>query len=1177
MDFVHLHLHTEYSLLDGACRLDGLFARLKDLGQTAAAITDHGVMYGVIDFYKKAKAAGIQPIIGCEVYVAPRGRSDKVHEYDSRYSHLILLCENNTGYQNLMKLVSAGFTEGFYTKPRVDRELLAQYHEGLIALSACLAGEVPQALLRGDEKEARQTALWYKNTFGADNYFLELQDHGIPAQRQINPSLIRLSRELEIPLAATNDVHYLTKEDAVLQKVLICIGTGKTIDEDNPLLFEQEEFYLKSAEEMAALFAAVPSAVENTVKIAARCRVELEFGQIKLPYFDIGDRDHAGYLRQLCYDGLRRIYGEHPDKALTDRLEYELSVIEKMGYTDYFLIVGDYVNYAKSQGIPVGPGRGSGAASLCAYCMGITGIDPIQYNLIFERFLNPERVSMPDFDIDFCYIRRQEVIDYVVRKYGADHVAQIVTFGTMAARAAVRDVGRALGKPYAFCDRIAKMIPHNLGMTIDRALAENPDFAKEYAANPETAELIDMARKAEGMPRHASTHAAGVVITDRPVDEYVPLAKNDDAVVTQYTMTALEELGLLKMDFLGLRNLTVLADTEKMIREHEPDFQLEKIPMDDAQTFRMMSDGYTDGVFQFESGGIRGVLQAFQPDRLEDLIAITSLYRPGPMESIPTYIHNRHHPQDIRYLTPQLQPILDVTYGCIVYQEQVMQIFRDLAGYSLGRADLVRRAMAKKKHAVLQAERTAFIYGEKGENGCVGCVGNGISEEAAATIFEQMSAFSSYAFNKAHAAAYVFIAYRTAYLKCHYAKAFMAALFTSVLDYAPKVSAYMAECARMGIQVLPPHVNFSRMGFSTEGQGIRFGLLAIKNLGAGVIDKLIAERKKSGKFNFFYDFCDRMYGREMNRRALESLIKAGCLDGLDANRNQMLSSVEPLLKELEEKHRNYAGGQLGLFDFMGQPQSMQAFRLPDLPPPTALERLAMEKEAAGMYLSGHPMQNIAPVPKKEGGVCAADITGEDAGIADNRRISLAAMIGTVRKKTTKNNDIMAFLTAEDLTGSVSVTLFPKIFSEYAYLLSPGEIVRIDGRVSVREDRENEILGERISKYHTILAGKGAAKSGQAPTQNWRGEVRADASAAGRPKQQDKHGLYLRVPSLESAEYRAAEQYLSARPGTIPLYLYCTDTGKKYLAPQGQWVSADDASVAELTRILGGGNVKWLRP
>lgn len=1150
MDFVHLHLHTEFSLLDGACRLDGLFSQVKALGQRAVAITDHGVMYGAVGFYKKAKQSGIKPIIGCEVYVAPRSRFDKTYGIDSEYNHLVLLCENEVGYKNLLKLVSKGFTEGFYSKPRVDRELLEKYHEGLIALSGCLAGEVSVKLTRNDYDGAKSAALWFDEIFGRDNYYLELQDHGIEEQKRINPQIVRISKETGIPLVATNDVHYLTKEDCLLQKVLICIQTNRKINEENPLAFEQNEFYLKSADEMAEIFSYIPQAVENTVKIADRCNYDFEFGHIKLPYFDIGERDHFEYFREKCYDGLRRLFGIDPPKDYVDRLEYELSVIDRMGYTDYYLIVSDYVNFAKSNDIPVGPGRGSGAASLAAYCIGITGIDPIKYNLLFERFLNPERISMPDFDIDFCYVRRQEVIDYVVEKYGSDHVAQIVTFGTMAARAAVRDVGRAMDIPYSTCDRIAKLIPHSFNMTITRALEESPELKEEYKSSPEIKNLIDMAMKAEGMPRHASTHAAGVVITDRAVDDYVPTAVNDDAVVTQYTMTDLEELGLLKMDFLGLRNLTVLSDAEKLIKQSYPDFSIEGIPFDDRETFDMMGEGNTDGVFQFESGGIRSVLHSMKPDKLEDLIAITSLYRPGPMDSIPKYISNHNHPEQITYLTPKLKPILEVTYGCIVYQEQVMQIFRDLAGYSLGRADLVRRAMAKKKHDVLQNERNAFVYGEDGENGCVGCAGNGISPAVANKIFDEMSAFSSYAFNKAHAAAYCIIAYRTAYLKCHYSREFMAALITSVLENSGKVAGYIDECNRLGIKVLPPNVNHSEAGFSVEGENIRFGLLAIRNFGMGIIEKLVSERRENGEFKSFYDFCDRLYGRELNRRALESLIKSGCLDGLGANRHQMMLAMDSLFGELEVRHKQVSTGQLGIFSLLGEDVD-DGFKMPQASPPTLAETLAMEKETMGMYLSGHPMEKIAPIPKKMGGVNISDIISDNSSLKDNTRVSFAAMVSSVRKKSTKSGDTMCFAMMEDMRSDVNVIFFPQSYARYSHLLSNGNILRIDGRVILREDRESEVICEAASVYNVTLEQR-------------------------KTKSNIKPGLYLKISSFESAEYSAAESILDKNRGDVPLYIYCTDSGKKFLAPKKKWVEAGEKMMDELYELMGKENVKLVR-
>ena len=809
MDFVHLHLHTEYSLLDGACRIEEICRAAKDLGQNAVAITDHGVMYGAIDFYKAAKKEGVKPIIGCEVYVAHSSRFNKDKNKDSGYNHLVLLCKNETGYKNLIKMVSLSFTEGFYFKPRIDKELLKNHSQGLIALSACLAGEIPSALMKGDYESAKEAVLWYKSVFGED-YYLELQNHGLEEQIKINPLIKQLSQETGVALVATNDVHYVKKQDAKMQKVLICIQTDKKLNEENPLAFSTDEFYLKPAEEMNSLFADTPCAIENTVKIAEKCNFDFELGHIKLPVFDIGDKNHFEFFREKCFEGLYKIKGENPPEEYVNRLNYELETINKMGYVDYYLIVQDFVNYAKNSNIPVGPGRGSGAGSLAAYCIGITGIDPIKYNLFFERFLNPERVSMPDFDIDFCYVNRQKVIDYVIKKYGSEKVAQIVTFGTMAARAAVRDVGRVMNIPYATCDRTAKLIPRTLGITIEKAIEETPDLKLLYNSDQEVKELLDMAKRVEGMPRHASTHAAGVVISDRAVWEYVPLALNDNSAVTQYTMTSLEELGLLKMDFLGLRNLTIIREAQNHIKKHQPNFHIDNIPLDDNETYKMMSEGFTDGIFQFESEGMKNVLRQFRPERIEDLTAILSLYRPGPMDSIPKYIHNRHNPKDIKYDTPLLKPILDVTYGCIVYQEQVMQIFRTLAGYSLGRADIVRRAMSKKKHDVMKNEKQAFIYGQKDENGniiCTGAVNNGVSEKAAEKIFDEMSAFSSYAFNKSHAAAYSFVSYQTAYLKCHYPKEYMSALMSAALDDSNKIAFYTAECNRLGLKVLPPHIN----------------------------------------------------------------------------------------------------------------------------------------------------------------------------------------------------------------------------------------------------------------------------------------------------------------------------------------------------------------------------------
>ena len=902
-NFTHLHLHTEYSLLDGACRIEGLMQRVKALGQTAVAITDHGVMYGCVDFYKAAKKAGVKPIIGCEVYVATRTRFDKVNRIDGS-NHLVLLCKNETGYKNLIKMVSAGFTEGFYNKPRVDHELLEEYHEGLICLSACLAGEIPQALLAGDYEKAKNLARYYEDLFGKGNYYIEIQDHRLDEQRTVLPLLVRLSRETGIPLVATNDAHYLEKEDSRMQHILICIQTNKTVNDDDVLEFGTDEFYVKSTDEMYELFSAWPEACENTNRIAEMCSFDFEFGVTKLPYFVAPDgMDNKEYFVKLCRDGLLRRYGADVPEDIRARLDYEISIIDRMGYINYYLIVFDFINYAKSQGIPVGPGRGSGAGSLAAYCVGITNIDPIKYNLLFERFLNPERVSMPDFDIDFCYERRQEVIDYVIRKYGADHVAQIVTFGTMAARAAIRDVGRVLDMPYGTVDGIAKLVPMEPKMTLTKALSISRELKARYDADPQVKELIDMSLKLEGMPRHASTHAAGVVITREAADEYVPLATNDGNPVTQFTMTTIEELGLLKMDFLGLRTLTVIDDAEKMIRKREPGFSMDAVPYDDQRVYAMLNAGETEGVFQMESGGMTQAVMGLQSKSLEDIIAIISLYRPGPMESIPTYIANRHNPGNVKYKTPQLEHILDVTNGCIVYQEQVMQICRELAGFSYGQADLVRRAMSKKKHDVMEKERQHFVHGntEPGHE-CAGCVANGISETVANAIFDDMSSFASYAFNKAHAAAYAVVAYQTAYLKRHYPREFMAALLTSVLDNTGKVIEYTAECQRMGIRVLPPDINASDAGFTVEGKDIRFGLLALKNVGRNLIATVVRERSGT-PYRSLYDFCKRLHGTEINRRAVESMIKSGAFDNLEAKRRSMMDGVEGILKSEAESGR----------------------------------------------------------------------------------------------------------------------------------------------------------------------------------------------------------------------------------------------------------------------------------
>lgn len=1143
MNFVHLHLHTQYSLLDGCCRINKLIDAVSARGQNAVAITDHGVMYGVVEFYKAAKEKGIKPIIGCEVYVAPRTRFDKQKALDSEYNHLVLLCENNEGYSNLIKMVSLSFTEGFYSKPRVDTELLKKYSGGLIALSACLAGKIPKLLTKNDYDAAKEACIEYREIFGKDNFFLELQDHNLELQKRINPMIVRLSDETGVPLVATNDVHYIEPEDSLMHKVLLCVQTGSKINEENPIEFKTDEFYLKSAEQMSKIFSYAPSAIENTAKIAERCNVTFEFGKIKLPFFDTGGVDHFEFFKDKCYNGLYRRYGKSPDQSIIKRLDYELSVIKSMGYVDYYLIVWDFVNYAKCHNIPVGPGRGSGAGSLAAYCIGITGIDPIKYDLIFERFLNPERVSMPDFDIDFCYVNRQKVIDYVIDKYGTDRVAQIVTFGTMAARAAVRDVGRALDIPYNICDKTAKLIPQAMGMTLERAIATSKELKNLYDTDEQIKGLIDMAMKLEGMPRHASTHAAGVVISDRPVSDYVPLAVNDESVVTQYTMTALDELGLLKMDFLGLRNLTVIADTERYVKEFEPEFSVDGIPNNDKETLAMMSKGLTDGVFQFESDGMKNVLRRFGPENIEDLIAIISLYRPGPMDSIPRYIHNRHNPKDVTYDTPLLEPILKVTYGCIVYQEQVMQICRTLAGYSFGRADIVRRAMAKKKKDVMAKEREAFIYGEKDNEGnivCEGAINRGISEETAKKIFDEMSAFSSYAFNKSHAAAYATVAYQTAYLKCHYPKEYFASLLTSVLDSADKVAQYTVECKRMGIRLLPPSVNESFENFTPVKGGIRFGLLAVKNLGRGVIDNLI-ENRKNEKYKSMYDFCLRNHSREFNRRALEGLIKSGAMDCLADNRRQMLFSMDRILELAESEKRSRGEGQMDIFGNLvsfKEPTLVETEELPET------ERLAFEKEATGLYLSGHPMDYYADFIRNRN---IPSIRSSLLKYSDGDRVMVAGVLASIKLKQLKNKSVMMHTTVEDVSGFLSVTVFSATYERFKDVLKEGNVVIIKGKLSEHEERETEIICESAEKIPDSVR-----------TEKKRGISR---------------GLYLRIPSVSDVRFNKAKEIISRYKGDIPVVVVCLDNGKRLAAKKELSVSNDKALIAELCTVLGEDNVK----
>ena len=1139
MSFVHLHVHTEYSLLDGVCRLNRLCSAAKERGQTALAITDHGNLFGAVDFYKAAKSAGIKPIIGCEVYVAARSRFDKVHGVDSDRHHLVLLCKNEIGYQNLIKMVSSAWVDGFYTKPRIDKELLEKHHEGLICLSACLAGEIPKLIERGEKIRAKEVALWYNKVFGEGNFYLEIQKHGIAEQTKVNDVLIQLSKDTGIPLVATNDVHYIDREDSKIQKILICIATNHTIDEENSLEFETDNFYLKTEEEMQNLFGYVSEALENTQKIADMCNFDFEFGNTKLPNFDVpSGQTHFDYLRNKCYLGLKERYGNNPDKLYIDRLEYELSVINNMGYVDYFLIVADFIGYARDHGIPVGPGRGSGAGSICAYCMGITNIDPIKYNLIFERFLNPERVSMPDIDVDFCYERRGEVIDYVINKYGADHVAQIVTFGTMAVRAALRDVGRAMGLSYATVDNVAKKIPRTLGMTIEKALVESEELKTLYESDESVKELVDNAKKVEGMPRHASTHAAGIVITDNPVSDYVPLARNDESVVTQFTMTTIEELGLLKMDFLGLRTLTVINDCVMMIQKKNPQFDIEKIPLDDKKAYSLFTSGQTDGVFQCESSGMRSVFMQLKPTNLEDIIAVISLYRPGPMDSIDTYIENRHNSKNIRYKTPMLKDILDVTYGCMVYQEQVMQIFRSLAGYSLGRADIVRRAMSKKKHKVLEDERTFF---------CDGCAKNGISQSIANEIFDDMSSFASYAFNKSHAAAYAVVAYRTAYLKAYYPCEFMASLLTSVLDNATKVSGYIEDCKRNGIKILNPNVNYSNKTFTTDNnheKSIMFGLLAIKNLGHDFIDTIINERKMNGEYKSFYSFCKRVHGKSFNRRAVESLIKSGALDNLGSNRHEMMINLPFIIDDLDAAKRRNLDGQIGFFDLMNNSDSSD-YKMQKVAEFSTQELLSMEKETTGLYISAHPMEEYADLSIRLKCDKVADILNADdynSNFSDGSSVKVLGIITDITKKQTKSGEYMAFLTLEDVVGSVEVIVFPKLLSRFANKIINGSTVMVGGRLSMREEENPKIILDFIESAEQIQVNNNK-----------------------------RVGLFVRFTDNKAQEFIKCSEFLNknAIDGDTMLYYYFNDS-KKYFPCKK--ISVNEYLVREIKLIVGDKNV-----
>lgn len=1168
MSFTHLHVHTEYSLLDGACRISRLALAAKEKGMSALAITDHGVMYGAVDFYRACKEVGIKPIIGCEVYVAPQSRFDKSSLY-GKYYHMVLLCKNRTGYQNLIKLVSKGFTEGFYSKPRIDDELLEQYSEGLICLSACLAGEIPQKLLNGDYAGAREKAEYYRDLFGKENYYIELQDHGIEEQKQIIPDLVKIADEIGVGLAATNDSHYIEKSDSKTHNILLCIQTNRTINDNDRMEFQTDEFYLKTENEMREIFRDYPQAIDNTQKIADMCNFDFEFGVRKLPCFDVPDNeDHLEYFRNNCYKGLYKYYGQHPDKSLIDRLEYEINTIAEMGFVDYYLIVNDFVQYAKENRIPVGPGRGSGAGSLCAYCIGITDIDPIKYNLLFERFLNPERVSMPDFDIDFCKDRRGEVIDYVIKKYGEDHVAQIISFGTMAARGAIRDVGRALAIPYASVDVIAKLVPMEINITIEKALKVSPELSTRYNEDEQTKTLLDIAMSIEGMPRHATMHAAGVVITDKPVFDYVPLSKNDDNVVTQFPMTTLEELGLLKMDFLGLRNLTVINDAERIIKQNYPEYNPILVRENDRQVFEMISHGNTEGVFQFESQGMRNVLTQLKPETLEDLIAVLSLYRPGPMDSIPTYIDCRHNPAHIRYKHPLLKNILEVTYGCIVYQEQVMQIFRELAGYSLGRADIVRRAMSKKKHAVMEKERFIFINGLTNDDGNViveGCIRRGIDERTASSIYDEMESFASYAFNKSHAAAYATISYKTAWLKCYYPKEYMAALLSSVLDNQNKMAVYIAECQRIGVKVLPPNVNESNHGFTVSGNNIRYGLLAIKNLGRQFIDEIISERRNK-PFVSFYDFCKRLFGKSINSRAIESLIKCGAFDGLGANRRQLLAVSKAVLDDLDYEHKRNMGGQLSFFDMDNeQVQLSSKPQMPDLPEFSRQELLHMENEIAGMYLSGHPMDDYTVFSNQINSDRTGDIVNNDGNLYfDGKKVAVVCIVSKLKTQLTKNNKIMAFANIEDRYGSLEAVIFPNVYEKYAVFLGDGNVVLIRGSINFKENEEPKIICDSIAPARNNEECKKNpldSAGNRNPTQHIPNIIAARPSA-----------LYLRIDDLYTDKYDRAKRVLDIFEGSTPVIFYLTDSKRKVKAPTSMWVSLNDVMIKELKHQLGEENV-----
>ena len=1147
MSFTHLHVHTEYSLLDGSNKIKEYVSRVKELGMNSAAITDHGVMYGVIDFYKAARAAGIKPVLGCEVYVAPGSRFDRELSHgDDRYYHLVLLAENNQGYQNLMKIVSKGFVEGYYYKPRVDMEVLETYHEGIIALSACLAGEVQRYLVRGLYEEAKETACKYEKCFGKGNFFLELQDHGIPDQKTVNAGLMRMSEETGIELVATNDVHYTYAEDAEPHDILLCLQTGKKLSDENRMRYEGGQYFVKSEEEMRALFPYAAQAIDNTQKIADRCNVEIEFGVTKLPHFDVPEGyDSWTYLNKLCHEGLVRRYPNKHDELLP-KLDYELSVIQKMGYVDYFLIVWDFINYARTHGIPVGPGRGSAAGSLVSYTTGITNIDPIRYNLLFERFLNPERVTMPDIDIDFCYERRSEVIDYVIEKYGKDCVTQIVTFGTLAARGVIRDVGRVMDLPYNFCDTIAKNIPNELNITIDKALIMNPELRSMYESDETVKRLIDMAKRLEGLPRHTSMHAAGVVISQKAMDEYVPLSRSSDGTITtQFVMTTIEELGLLKMDFLGLRTLTVISDAVKLVeKNHGIKIDVDNIDYNDKKVLDSIGTGRCDGVFQLESAGMKNFMKELKPQSLEDVIAGISLYRPGPMDFIPKYIKGKNEPESVTYVCKELEPILEPTYGCIVYQEQVMQIVQNLAGYTMGQADNIRRAMSKKKQYVIDAERQNFVYGNE-EQGIKGCIANGISEQAANQIYDSMVDFAKYAFNKSHAAAYAVVAYQTAYLKYYYPVEFMAALMTSVIDNTRKVAEYIYSCRQMGIKVLSPDINEGEGRFLATKDGIRYGMYAIKSIGRQVIDIILAEREENGKYTTLSDFLSRVAGREVNKRAVENLIKAGACDGLDGNRQQMLLVYNTLIDNLNQEKKNSLAGQMSLFDLVSE-EEKKAYevRFPNVEEYSKEIKLGFEKEVLGIYLSGHPLEEYEEKWRKNISAVTADfILDEETNavkIKDNQSVVIGGIITEKTIKYTKQNKAMAFITVEDLFGTVEVIIFPRDYEKYSRYLNEDEKVFVAGHANVEEDKNGKLICEKIYSFDDT-----------------------------------KRELWLQFATKEAFEEKEKELYslLYGSDGNDEIVIYIASPRAMKRLGQNHNIHINPELVGNLTEFLGEKNVK----